>query len=168
MASGGGVDQMVYFSPGMGCTVKLRSMIPEDGTDTSPIPSPGTRSEPPLKGEEFVSDVRIGPPTFMMLYDQGLVTTAQADDAVEAWHESGDDEHRSLPEYLGMSETEYYVWCMAPRALPLILRARREGAPLRELLLAYLAELRSAANPGDRSVIHALSGWLEQSSAANG
>jgi hypothetical protein len=55
------------------------------------MPPPGTRSEAPSKGEEFVSDVRT--PTFMTLYDQGLVSTEQADDAVEAWHESGDDEH---------------------------------------------------------------------------
>jgi len=141
--------------------------MPEGVTDTLPIPSPGTRSEPRSKGEEFVSDVRIEPLTFMTLYDQGLATAEQADDAVGEWHESGDDEQRSLPEYLGMSETEYFVWCMAPGALPIILRARREAAPLRELLTAYLTELRLAADPNDRSVVHALGRWLETSAAAS-
>jgi hypothetical protein len=108
-----------------------------------------------------VSEVHNKPPTFMTLYGQGLVTAEQADDAVEAWHESGDDEQRSLVEYLGMAETEYDVWCMAPDALPVILRARRENIPLRELMVPYLAALRAGANPEDRSVIHSLSHWLE-------
>jgi len=168
MANGDGADQGGCFLPGMDFTVRSRPSIPEDVTDTSPILSPGTRSDLPLKGEEFVSDVHIEPPTFMTLYDQGLVTTEQADDAVEAWHESGDDEERSLPEYLGMSETEYYVWCMAPGALPIILRARREGTPLRDLLAVYLAELRLAADPGDRPVLYALGRWLEKPAAASG
>ncbi len=106
----------------------------EDVTGTSPIPSLAAPSGLPLKGEAFVSDVHTKPPAFMTLYEQGLATAEQADNAVEAWHESGDDEQRSLSEYLGMSETEYDVWCMAPDALPIILRARREPTPLRDLL----------------------------------
>jgi hypothetical protein len=134
--------------------------------DTLPTPSPGARLDLPLRGEEFVSDTRNEPATFMTLYVQGLVTAEQADDAVEAWHESGDDEQRSLVEYLGMTETEYYVWCMAPGALPIILRSRREGTPLCELLLPYVADLRARADPDDRSVIHALGHWLEQAASA--
>ena len=168
MANGDGADQGVCCLPGMGSTVKLRPMIPGDVTGMPRIPSPGTRSELPLRGEEFVSDLHTGLPTFMTLYDQGLVTAEQADDAVEAWHESGDDEQRSLSEYLGMSETEYYVWCMAPGALPIILRARRDGMPLRDLLAAYLTELRLAADPSDRSVVYALGHWLEKPAAASG
>jgi hypothetical protein len=113
-----------------------------------------------------VSDVHVKPPTFMTLYDQALVTADQADDAVEAWHESGDDEQRPLSEYLGMTETEYYVWCMAPGALPIILRARRERAPLRYLLAIYLTELRLAADPSDRPVLYASGRWLEKPAAA--
>jgi hypothetical protein len=101
----------------------------------------------------------------MTLYSQGLVTIEQADDAVGAWHESGADEQRSLVEYLGMNETEYDVWCMAPDALPIILRARRENIPLRELMVPYLAALRAGAHPEDRPVIHALGHWLERPEA---
>jgi hypothetical protein len=122
--------------------------------------------EQPSKGEEFVSDVHIEPQTFMRLYGQGLVTAEQADDAVEAWHESGDDEQRPLPEYLGMSEAEYDVWCMAPGALPIILQARREGTPLRDLLAAYLADLRLAGDSVDRPTVHALGHWLEKPAPA--
>ena len=113
-----------------------------------------------------MSETRSEPPTFMTLYDQGLVTAEQADDAVEAWHESGGDEQRPLVEYLGMTETEYDVWCIAPDALPIILRSRREGLPLRELLLPYLAELRAGADPDDRPVMHALGHWLETPASA--
>jgi hypothetical protein len=162
MANGDGADQRGRFLPGMDSTVRSRSTIPEDVTGTSPIPSLAAPSGLPLKGEAFVSDVHTKPPAFMTLYEQGLATAEQADNAVEAWHESGDDEQRSLSEYLGMSETEYDVWCMAPDALPIILRARREPTPLRDLLAAYLAELRLAADPGDRSVVFALGNWLEK------
>jgi hypothetical protein len=151
----------------MDFTVRSRPSITEDVTDTSPILSPDTRSEPLLRGEEFVSDLHVEPPTFMTLYEQGLVTADQADNAVEAWHKSGDHEQRPLSEYLGMTETEYYVWCMAPGALPIILRARREGTPLRGLLAAYLAQLRLAADPSDRPVLYALGRWLEKPAAAS-
>jgi hypothetical protein len=98
----------------------------------------------------------------MTLYEQGLATAEQAYNAVEAWHESGDDEQRSLSEYLGISETEYDVWCMAPGSMPIILQARRERTSLRDLLAHYLAELRLAADPSDRSVVFALGHWLEK------
>lgn len=112
-----------------------------------------------------MSDVR-NEPTFMTLFDQGLVTAEQADDAVQAWHESGEDEQRSLVVYLGMTETEYDVWCMAPDSLPMILRARREHIPLRELLVPYLAALRAGGDPRERPVIHALGHWLERPEVA--
>ena len=113
-----------------------------------------------------MSDVHGQLPIFMTLYDQGVVTAEQADDAVQAWHESGDDERRSLSEYLGMSETEYYVWCMAPGALPVILHARRDRTPLPDLLATYLADLCLAADPDDRTVVYALGRWLEKSATA--
>jgi hypothetical protein len=37
------------------------------------------------------------------------VTADQANNYVDAWHESGDEETRSLAEYLGMSDDEYDI-----------------------------------------------------------
>ena len=61
----------------------------------------------------------------MTLYDQGLVTGERIDDFVEAWHESVDEETRSLVEYLGMTEAEYDVEFTTPRALPVIVNLKR-------------------------------------------
>jgi hypothetical protein len=107
-----------------------------------------------------VSDVLHATPTFLSLYGQDRVTENQLDDFITAWHESGDDEQRSLAEFLGMTNEEYSVSLMAPDSLPLIRRARREHLPLRELLVPWLNELRSAADPTDGPAIHALSHWL--------
>ena len=124
--------------------------------------SPELRSSPPEEGGEFVSDVLRMNPTFFSLYEQGRITEDRLDEFIAAWHESGDEERRSLAEFLGMTDEEYSVSLMAPDSLPLIRRARRKHQPLRELLVPYLYKLRSAADPMDRPVIHALSGWLGQ------
>jgi hypothetical protein len=93
------------------------------------------------------------------------VNAADIDDFIDAWHESGEEEQRSLAEYLGLSDTEYAVIGMAPKALDLIVRARREKRSLRGLLVPYLASLRRAADPADRPVIHSLGHWLERPEA---
>jgi hypothetical protein len=108
-----------------------------------------------------VSDVRQQALTFFGLYSQGQARADQIHDFIDAWHESGDDEKRSLAEFLGLTEAEYDVWLIAPGALPLILAARQTGCPLRDLMAEHFAELRRAARPGDRSVIHALGHWLK-------
>ena len=100
--------------------------------------------------------------TFLSLYEQGRVTEDQLDDFITAWHESGDEEKRSLAAFLGMTDEEYSVSLMAPDSLPLIRRARREHLPLRALLGPWLNELRSKADPMDRPVVHALSHWLSR------
>ncbi len=37
------------------------------------------------------------------------------DDMVEAWHNSGDEETRSLQEYLGMNDVEFRLWVVTAR-----------------------------------------------------
>lgn len=109
-----------------------------------------------------MSDTTQQSPTFFALYSEGRVNADQADDYVEAWHESGDEETRSLAEYLGMSEEEYDVWLMTPRALPVILAARRAERPLQEFVAPFYDTLRAAGDPEDRPVLHTMGYWLEK------
>jgi hypothetical protein len=107
-----------------------------------------------------VSEVQHEAQTFFSLYSDGLVTGAQIDDFVEAWHNSGDEEKRSLSEYLGMTDDEYAVWVMSHGALPSILTARRERRPLADAVADYLRDLQRT-HPANRPGIHALSHWLQ-------
>jgi hypothetical protein len=109
-----------------------------------------------------VSDIGQKAPTFFELYSQGRVTADQADDYVRAWHDSGDEETRSLVEYLGMTEEEYDVWLMTDRALPVILAARRAGRPLREFVAPLYEKLRAAGDPEDRPAVHTMGYWLKK------
>jgi len=47
-----------------------------------------------------VSDADVTTAPFFTLYCEGRAVEDGILDAVEAWHESGDDEQRSLPEFL--------------------------------------------------------------------
>ena len=62
---------------------------------------------------------------FFDLFMTGQATPADADDAVTAWHNSGDDELRPLTEYLGMTDDEYDIWTLDRRTLPVIAPAAR-------------------------------------------
>jgi len=128
----------------------------------SPMQSPASGSGRPETGEKSVSEVHNMSPTFMTLYDQGRVTPEQIDDFVEAWHESGDEEQRSLVEYLGMTESEYDIEFITPRALPVILAARRANRPLQDFVAPLFEELQAAGLPEDKPVLHALSHWLQR------
>ncbi len=112
-----------------------------------------------------MSDVLHAPVTFLSLYERDRVTDGQLDDFIAAWHDSGDDEQRSLAEFLGMTDMEYAVSLMAPDSLPLIRRARLQHVPLRTLLDPYLASLRESAGPVDRSVALAVTSWLRDQPA---
>jgi hypothetical protein len=110
-----------------------------------------------------VSEITQRSPAFFTLYSEGRVTADQVHDYVEAWHESGDEESRPLPEYLGMSDDEYNVWLMMTfRALPIILAARRANRPLRDFVAPFYDKLRAAGDPEDRSVLHTMAYWLER------
>lgn len=164
-ASGAGEGNATLFSPGTHCMEKSRSSRRKAATAVFSTPGQERRSSPHEKGGAFVSDVLSVSPTFLSLYEHDRVTEDQLDDFITAWHETGDEEQRSLAEYLGMTNEEYSVSLMAPDSLPLIRRARREHLPLRELLVPWLDELRSTGDPMDRPVIHALSHWLGQPDA---
>jgi hypothetical protein len=99
--------------------------------------------------------------SFFSLYSDGLITGDQIDDFVEAWHNAGDDEKRSLSEYLGMTDDEYAVWVMSHGALPSILAARLGRRPLSDAVAEYLRHLQHS-HPDDRHAIHALSHWLQR------
>ena len=108
-----------------------------------------------------MSEVQYEAQTFFSLYSDGLIAGDQIDDFVEAWHNAGDEEKRSLPEYLGMSDDEYAVWLMSHGTLPSILAARRDRRPLSDVVAEYLQDLQRA-RPADRPAIHALSHWLQR------
>jgi hypothetical protein len=107
-----------------------------------------------------VSEVQPEARPFFSLYSDGLITGDQIDDFVEAWHNAGDDEKRSLSEYLGMTDDEYGVWVMSHGALPTILAARRDRRPLVDAVADYLQDLQHT-HPANRPAIHALSHWLQ-------
>ena len=108
-----------------------------------------------------MSDIAHDAPTFFTLYSEGRVTAEQVDDYVEAWHESGDEETRSLCDYLGLTEEECDVWVITPRALPAILAARRAERPLRDFIAPFFESLRAADDPMDKPVLHAMGYWLK-------
>ena len=114
------------------------------------------------KGDEFVSDVVHQRDTFFALYDSGRVAAEEIDNFVEAWHESGDDEQRSLAEFLGVTEAEYDVLIITDRALPAILAARRANQPLREFVAPFFDRLQAAGDPEDKPVLHAMGYWLKR------
>jgi len=109
-----------------------------------------------------VFEVVHGPNTFFSLYDAGRVTEEQIDNFVEAWHESGDDEHRPLAECLGVTDEEFGILVVTDRAPPAILAARRANRPLREFIAPLFEALQAAGDPEDKPVLHALSPWLKR------
>jgi hypothetical protein len=136
--------------------VKSKHSIHADCTSQCSTVPAGAKSI--LLGEDdvFVSDIAHETSTFFALYSEGRATAEQVDDFVDAWHESGDEETRPLSEYLGMTEEEYGVWVITPRALPAILAARRAKRPLRDFVAPLFERLRSAGDPNDRPVLHAM------------
>lgn len=63
--------------------------------------------------------------TFMDLYGLGRVTADDIDDFVDRWHEAAAIEHCvSLPDYLGMTPSQYEDWVRNPASLPKIARDR--------------------------------------------
>jgi hypothetical protein len=44
-----------------------------------------------------------------------VFSVSKIDDMVEAWHNSGDEETRSLQEYLDMNDAEFQVWVVTGR-----------------------------------------------------
>lgn len=107
-----------------------------------------------------MSDIELPTAPFIELYAEGRASRDEIHDAIEAWHESGDDETRSLAAFLGMTEVEFSVWAMDHRMLPLVVAARRGVASLYDRVAAYFDELREANRWEHRAAIHTLSYWV--------
>ena len=108
-----------------------------------------------------MSDTRTKPRTFFDLFIDGQVVAEDADDFITAWHNSGDEETRSLTEFLGLTEDEYDVWMMDGRILPDIAAARRPGGPALAILITErFRRMRTANNPIDRTALFSLGHWL--------
>lgn len=108
-----------------------------------------------------MSEVRSKPRVFFDLFLEGEVTAKQADDFIDAWHDSGDEEKRPLAEYLGMTDEEYSVWTMDRRILPEIATARRTGgSSLITLMTEHVRQMRAANDPIDRTALFSLGHWL--------
>ena len=107
-----------------------------------------------------MSDVALPTAPFMALYADGRVSRDDIHDFIGAWHDSGDDEPRSLVEFLGMTEEEYDVWLMDPRTLQLMVAARRGDGTLRDLVAVYYDKMRATGDPDDRPCLHVMSYWL--------
>jgi hypothetical protein len=107
-----------------------------------------------------VSDVDAPTALFFDRYCDGRVDEDAISDGIEAWHDSGDDERRDLPEFLGMTDDEYAIWAMDGRSLPLLAEARRAGRSARAALAEHLAAMQANPTYEDRSAIYALTDWV--------
>jgi len=108
-----------------------------------------------------VSEVGIKPKTFSDLFLEGEATADAADDFIDRWHDSGDEERRPLTKYLGMTDEVYELWMMDRRMLPEIVSARRPGGlPLITLATEYMRRMLAANDPIDRTALFALGHWL--------
>ena len=108
-----------------------------------------------------MSDATTKPRTFFDLFIDGQAIAEDADDFIDAWHDSGDEEELPLTEFLGMTEEEYDVWMMDGRTLPEIAAARRPDSPtLVTLVTERVRQMRAANNPIERGALFSLGHWL--------
>ena len=97
-----------------------------------------------------MSEVILKPKTFFDLFPAGQVTANEADDFIDWWHGSGNEEQRPLTEYLGMTDKEYSLWMMDRRILPEIATGHRTGGLSLVMLMAEQVRVMPAANAPDR------------------
>jgi len=107
-----------------------------------------------------VSDADVTTAPFFTLYCEGRATEEDMLDATGAWHDSGDEEHRSLEEYLGMTDEEFSILAMDGRSLPLLAETRRTGRDLRVAVAEHLAAMQANPKYEDGSAIYALTHWV--------
>lgn len=96
--------------------------------------------------------------TFISKCLRGETLANEIDQFVEAWHSS--DVDTTLQNYLGMTAEEYNAWVLDASVLPFILKARRFGQPLDEVLQHDVE--RIAARNGSHSDVLRLLHWLEE------
>ena len=78
--------------------------------------------------------------SFMDLCLQGKAIPDQIDEYVAEWHRQGGDQ--DVISYLGMTPEEYDLFVRHPDAVALIVNARREKRPLRDLVSEDMARRR--------------------------
>ena len=107
-----------------------------------------------------MSDVDAPTALFFDRYCEGRVDEDTISDGIEAWHDSGDEEQRDLPEFLGMTDDEYAIWAMDGRSLPMLAEARRTGRNLRDAVAEHLAAMQANPTREDGTAIYALTHWV--------
>ena len=112
-----------------------------------------------------MSDVRAetGTPTFIDRYSRGEASPGDIDACIGQWHDTNKRraEYPPLHEFLGLSHVEYEVRRYDPFALPCILRARRSGRDLVEVMAERYEELRTANRAADATTLFSLGNWLK-------
>ena len=98
-------------------------------------------------------------PAFIDLCVEGKVPLDDLDDFVDQWHEA--PEGIELHDYLGMTQEEYSLWLRVPDALPCIVKARREGKSLTDVVVNECHDLRLASQSDDKSKFERLQKWLK-------
>lgn len=102
--------------------------------------------------------------TFMDALLAGDALPQDADDWVDAWHDSG-DEAGALHEYLGMSWEEYQLFVERPESLRFTLAARRAHAPLQKVLASAQAT-GAAARTAEAEHAESVLKWLIETGRA--
>lgn len=109
-----------------------------------------------------MSEVHERTSAFFDLYQAHRVAEDAIGDIVEAWHNTGDEETRTLSQFLGMTEDELAIWVMDARTLPLLRAARETQEKLVAAVARYIDGLRAGNTAADSAAIRALSHWAEQ------
>lgn len=97
--------------------------------------------------------------TFVSKCLHGDVDIEQIDDFVDAWHDGKYE--CELPEYLGMSDEEYFLWMEKPLSLRFILAARKREIPLQDVLVMQQNQ-RIAARAGSIEDANLVIEWLKK------
>jgi hypothetical protein len=106
--------------------------------------------------------------TFVDACLAGNALLDEIDDWVDQWHDLGDDDPRSLNEYLGFSSPEGELWVRDAFAVRYIIAARRRNVPV-ENLLANKKDFALAARSSDpREVERVVEMLVESGKLARG
>lgn len=62
-------------------------------------------------------------PTFVQLYQKGLVNADEIDDYIDCWHTQSPRTSHDLAEFLGLTPSQYSRWLKTPEQLDEILQS---------------------------------------------
>jgi hypothetical protein len=80
------------------------------------------------------------------------------DEEIEAWHEADTD--LQLHEWLGLTREEYALYIEKPASIRVILAARHQNVPLKQLMSAGTDKVLLAARGATATEIDDLRKWL--------